>query len=56
MKWSRGGAPFQEKDLAASTAPQPDPQRTERLVARPQEMIYNQDDLKGETAIQAARP
>ena len=26
--------------------------RTERLVARPPEMIYNQSDLKGEAAIQ----
>jgi len=35
---------------------QHDPQRTERLVARPREMIYNQVDLKGEAAISAARP
>jgi hypothetical protein len=44
--------PFQEKDLAASMALQHDPKRSERLVARPREMIYNQGDLKGETAIQ----
>lgn len=44
--------PFQEKDLAVLMALQHDPKRTERLVARLREMIYNQGDLKGETAIQ----
>ena len=47
--------PFQEKDLAASMALQHDPKRTERLVARPREMIYNQVDL-GRDGNSAARP
>lgn len=48
--------PFQEKDLAASMALQHDPKLTERLVARPREMIYNQVDFKGRDGISAARP